>query len=239
MSTAAPVALVTGAGSGIGRETALRLSRAGYRVVLSGRRADRLDAVGQELTGEWLAVPGDLSEPDHPERLVDLAGAKWGRLDAIINNAGWSAAATIGRSDVAFIRHVFAVNAVAPTVIISRAWPMMEKQARAEGRGGVIVNVSSMATVDPFDMLYAYAAAKASVNLLAKSVAKAGAKLGILGFAVAPGAVETELLRSMFPETSLPKSKTLSPGTVADVILACVRGERDAENGGTILVPSP
>jgi NAD(P)-dependent dehydrogenase (short-subunit alcohol dehydrogenase family) len=191
------------------------------------------------LSTEWSAEPVDLADADAAGAMVDRAIAKWGRLDAVINNAGWSAAATIPQSDAAFISRVFGVNAVAPAVIISRAWPALERQARAGGRGGVIVNVSSMATVDPFEMLYAYAAAKASVNLMARSVAKAGSKLGIRGFAVAPGAVETDLLRSMFPVTSLPASKALAPGAVADVILACVRGERDAENGGTILVPSP
>ena len=239
MSEQLPVALVTGAGSGIGREVAIRLSKAGYRVVLSGRRADKLSETGRALVTEWIAIPTDLADAAQVERMVDLAAGKWGRLDAVVNNAGWSAAATIPRSDAAFIQHVFAVNAVAPAIIISRAWPTMEKQARADGKGGVIVNVSSMATVDPFDALYAYAAAKAGVNLLAKSVASFGKRLGIRGFSVAPGAVETDLLRSMFPKTSLPESKALSAGTVADVIVACVLGERDAENGSTILVPSP
>lgn len=239
MSEQSPVALVTGAGSGIGRETAQRLSAEGYRVALSGRRADKLTETGRTLSADWIAIPTDLADAPQVERMVDLAAGKWGRLDAIVNNAGWSAAATIPRSDAAFIQHVFAVNAIAPAIIISRAWPTLEKQARAEGKGGVIVNVSSMATIDPFDALYAYAAAKASVNLLAKSVANSGRKLGIRGFAVAPGAVETDLLRSMFPKTSLPESKTLAPAAVADVILACVLGRRDAENGATILVPSP
>jgi NAD(P)-dependent dehydrogenase (short-subunit alcohol dehydrogenase family) len=115
----------------------------------------------------------------------------------------------------------------------------MERQARAELHGGTIINVSSYATIDPFPTLYAYAAAKASVNLLAKSVSVQGKALGIRGFAVAPGCVDTDLLRSLVTEDQVPLSKRLMPAAVAQVIADCVQGKRDAENGQVILVPSP
>jgi len=234
MATSQPVALVTGGGSGIGRATAVRLDAAGYRVVLAGRRQERLRETGGLRGNEWEAVRADLSEMSAAEGIVDAAVARFGRLDALINNAGWSPAATIPQTTPAIISAVFAVNAHAPAASIARAWPHFERQG-----GGVVVNVSSYATIDPFPQLYAYAAAKASVNLLARSVANAGRGMGIRGFAVAPGAVETEMLRAIVSEAMLPADRTLSVDAVAAVIAACVLGLHDDLNGTVILVPSP
>jgi NAD(P)-dependent dehydrogenase (short-subunit alcohol dehydrogenase family) len=102
-----------------------------------------------------------------------------------------------------------------------------------------VVNTSSIATRDPFPILYAYAAAKSAVNSLARSVAIQGKPIGVRGFSVAPGAVETDLLRSLVPASALPTNKTLRPADVAAVILDCVLGRRDSENGSTIYLPSP
>ncbi len=234
-----PVALVTGAGSGIGRETAILLSNLGYAVVLAGRRVGALRETASMLKGPRAEMAVDLGDAVAAEKLVDNAVKSFGRIDAIVNNAGWSIAATIPQTNTALVQRIFAVNAIAPAIIIARAWPILERQAREEGAGGVIVNVSSMATVDPFESLYAYAAAKSAVNSLARSVAKAGRELGIRGFAVAPGAVETPLLRSIVGTDQLSTEQTLSPESVAWLIGDCVTGKRDHNNGETILMPSP
>ena len=234
MVASRPVALVTGAGSGIGRATAVRLDASGYRIVLAGRRPERLRETGALLGNEWLAVRADLSEMREAEGIVEAAVARFGRLDALVNNAGWSPAATIAETTPAIIAAVFAVNAHAPAASIARAWPHFVRRG-----AGVVVNVSSYATVDPFPQLYAYAAAKASVNLLARSVANAGRGIGVRGFAVAPGAVETELLRAIVPEAALPTDRTLNPDAVAATIAACVLGAHDDRNGEVILLPSP
>lgn len=234
------VALITGAGSGIGREVARLLARVGYRLALAGRREQALRET-LHLAGrpDDAAFPVDLEEPAAAVKLVDDVLAHFGRLDAIINNAGWSPSATIAQTTPDISRRVFSLNAEAPTLIIARAWPTLVQQARAEGKGGVIVNTSSIATVDPFPMLYAYAAAKSAVNSLAKSVAKEGKALGIRAYSVAPGAVETELLRSFVPVAALPPGKTLRPDAVAQVIVDCVLGRRGEASGSTILLPSP
>ena len=99
-----------------------------------------------------------------------------------------------------------------------------------------MVNVSSMATQDPFPGFFAYAASKAALNLMARSCATEGREHGIRAFAVAPGAVETDMLRAAFGEDVIPREQTLDPDTVARVIVECVTGERDAQNGDTIPV---
>lgn len=240
MNRPTPVALVTGAGSGIGRATCIALAGAGYRLAIVGRSIERLQAT-RSLTPntDVHCLPADLEDPAQVEGMVDAALAHFGRIDALINNAGWSPAATIPQTTPEVAQRVFALNALAPCIAISRVWPILERQARAGEAPGVIVNVSSLASVDPFPTLYAYGAAKAGMNNLARSVATLGQPLGIRGYAVAPGAVETELLRSIVDEKTLPATKTLRPEAVAEIILSCVRGDRDRESGSTIFIPSP
>lgn len=256
-----PVALVTGAGSGIGQEIARALRANGVVCVLVGRRLHALDetAAGDPNT---LRISGDLCDSSFAEACVDQAAAWRMRLDIVVNNAGDSPSATIAETTTRMIEHVFALNAVAPAVIIARAWPWLvaaaAKQVTAfdtttaglQRAGPCVINISSMATLDPFPQLFAYAAAKASVNLMAQSVAQQGtfkqpsgsALTGvgrIRGFAIAPGAVETQLLRRVVSELELPREKTLAASAVAAEVLACVRGQRDAANGTTIFMPSP
>ncbi|MEI7657539.1 MAG: SDR family oxidoreductase [Phycisphaerae bacterium] len=240
-----PLALVTGAGSGIGREVSLLLSAAGWRCVLAGRREERLKETAALLDGPSLIAPCDLESAAAAERLVDAAQAWGGPIDAVVNNAGWSPVANIEATDGPLVERIFATNAVAPAAIIARAWKAVAARSRrcvAEGRTpprAVIVNVSTMGVHDPFEHLYAYASAKASLHLMARCAANEGARLGIKAFAVAPGAVETELLRQLADERALPRAYTLAPRAVAEIILACIRGDRDADNGGAVWAPSP
>lgn len=236
--SSSPVAIITGAGSGIGLATARLLAREGWSIVMAGRREQVLrealstlhfaDGVAHE------AFATDAADRASCAALIDRTMQAYGRIDALVNNAGYAPLTPIGRHTPELVRATFAINAIGPADLILAAWPHMARR-----KAGRIVNVSSIATVDPFPGFFAYAAAKASVELMAKSIAKEGASVGIRGFAVAPGAVETAMLRSIIPEKSLPASKTLSPETVASVIVDCAVGRRDSDNGRTIHLPSP
>jgi NAD(P)-dependent dehydrogenase (short-subunit alcohol dehydrogenase family) len=233
-----PVALITGAGSGIGRATARLLSAAGYRLVLVGRRRERLLETGAALGTDWHAISIDIGVAENAAAAVDETLAHFGHLDVLVNNAGYAPAAPIEQKTPSMIRDIFAVNAVAAAVTIARSWPTLKARAEKTGRA-TIVNISSYATVDPFPGLFVYAASKASVNLMARSCHNEGSKHGIRAFAVAPGAVETEMLREFLPEDVLPSSRTLKPEDVGEVIMECVLGKRDDQSGDVILVPSP
>lgn len=234
----ARVAVVTGAGSGIGRAVAEALSDRGLALVLAGRREPPLRETGARLRGPWEAVVCDVADPASATRLVAAAVARFGRLDVVINNAGVAPSLPVGEHTPEVLREVFAVNALGPANLIVAAWRRFEEQARGGSSGGCLVNVTSMASVDPFPGFFAYAASKAAANMLITS-AHLEAPPGVRCFAVAPGAVETEMLRKIIGPDRLPRERTLSPETVAAVIVDCVEGRRDAEAGRVIQVPSP
>jgi NAD(P)-dependent dehydrogenase (short-subunit alcohol dehydrogenase family) len=248
MST--PVVLITGAGSGIGRATAVTLGAAGWRVAIVGRRRAALEEtaglMGDAAESRVLVLAGDVSVPEHAAAAVEETVERFGRLDALVNNAGVAPLAAIDKTTPEMIEECFGVNAIGPANLIAAAWGVFRRQAERAKSGGeaasdiraTIVNVSSMATQDPFAGFFAYAAAKASVNMMAVTCAKEGKAIGVRAFAVAPGAVETPMLRANFGEKVIPRGKALAPEDVARVIVSCVMGERDTENGKVIWVAS-
>ena len=183
---------------------------------------------------ETHAIAADIGDPDASAGIIRETIDRFGRLDALINNAGAAPLKPIHEHTPAVLREAFAVNALGPGALIAAAWPHLVAR-----NAGVIVNLSTMGTADPFPGFFAYAAAKAAVNSYARSIATEGAAHNIKGFAIAPGAVETPMLRSLFDETALPRDRTLSPDAIAKIVVECVTGKRDPQNGTTIFVPSP
>jgi NAD(P)-dependent dehydrogenase (short-subunit alcohol dehydrogenase family) len=230
--TDSPAAIITGAGTGIGRSTAIMLAKDGYRLALIGRRADRLEEVARECGQDHcLVMPADITDATIAEQIITRTRRQLGRIDVLVNNAGFAPLLPIADTTPAIIDEVYRVNAMAPAYLIHFAWSVFCLQNR-----GCIVNVSTMGTTDPFPGFFAYAAAKAAMNLMVKSCAKEGASHHIRAFAVAPGAVETEMFRSIFPE--FPRSMTMTPDKIARIIVDCIEGKRDGDCGETIQVPS-
>ena len=236
-----PVAIITGAGSGIGRATAIALAGAGLNLVLVGRRAEALDETAEGLPEEVESqcVSLDISDPASGEEMVASCIARFGRLDVLVNNAAIAPLLPIGATDAATIQNVYMTNAVGPACAIAAAWPVFERQHREHraGRiGACIVNVSTLGTADPFPGFFAYASSKASLNVMAQSCANEGKEIGVRAFSVAPGAVETPMLRAIFSEDVLPTARCMTSQRVAEEILACVMGQRDDQNGKTIFM---
>lgn len=239
---ARPVGVVTGAGAGVGRAIALRLASLGWRLVLAARTQAALRETA-ELAGEQapqdaediaLVVPTDIGDARRARALIETTIEAFGRIDALINNAGVADFVPIEHTTDAVIDTMFRVNAIGPVAAICAAWPHMLRQ-----KSGRIVNVSTMSTVDPFPGLFAYAASKAALNTAAIACRNEGHERGIHAFSVAPGAVETAMLRAFIGRDQLPSSATLSPDEVARIVVACAIGERDADSGKTIFIPSP
>lgn len=226
------VAIVTGAGSGIGLATARLLSTAGWRIVLVGRRREALESAASGLApGTTHVAPGDMGVPGDIERVVDAATRWGGRIDLLVNNAGVGEVVPIAKADWASLRRVFDLNALGVAYLIHCVWPTFVRQ-----QGGCVVNVSSYASLDPFEGFFAYGATKAAANLLAFSAAKEGKAFDVRAFSVAPGVVETPLLRTLADESIVPRAWCLEPHDVAQVIADCAEGRRDRDNGRTIYI---
>ncbi|MDA1008879.1 MAG: SDR family NAD(P)-dependent oxidoreductase [Planctomycetota bacterium] len=236
--------IVTGASSGIGRATALRLASGGWHVALSGRDHARLNETLEQCqrnalqhghSTRFFIHAASFDQPDQSARALIAASVDaFGRLDAIVNCAGTLLKRSVESTRAQDFDEVFAVNTVAPAMLIAHGW----KYLAMTGTGS-IVNVSSLASVDPFEGYFAYAASKAALDSLTRSAAREGASVGIRVWSILPGSIETPMLRQHTPESVLPTSRTLPADAVAEVIESCLDGRRDSESGSMIVVASP
>ncbi len=237
---ATKVAIVTGAGSGVGRDTATLLSEDGYAVILVGRHQETLQATADFIDQEVEPLhpaqpfPTDITDEAQVEKLIAHVEQTLGRLDAIANVAGVAPLQPLFKIERDAMDHCLQVNLYGPVFLTKHAWKLFRRQKQ-----GVVVNVSSMAAFDPFTGFNIYAAAKAGVNLFTKATADEGSRLGVRAAAVAPGAIETQMLRDNFSTKAIPETNTLDPMKVAGVIRDLITGERKHQPGEIIQLPSP
>lgn len=221
----------------MGLALARLLRREGWGVALAARSTDALERAAADLRGAIpgeapiVVLPTDIGEREQVRRMIAEAHARLGRVDALVNNAGLATLVPIGKTEPETIERSFAVNALGPAWATHFAWPIFEAQ-----RGGCIINTSTMGTADPFPGFFAYAASKASVNLMARSCAKEGAAIGVRAFAIAPAATETPMLRGLFDAKKVPPAACMTPEDVARVMRDCILGRRDQDNGKTIFL---
>ncbi len=224
--------VITGASRGIGLAIALRLARAGYRIVAGARSEGQLKQAAEQITtagGACEHVVTDVGTRDGARRLIEAAQLRFERVDVLVNNAGHAPLAPIEKTDDEDFERALAANIAAVFYTTRAVWPIMRKQA-----AGTIINISSMASVDPFPGFSVYGACKAWVNLFTKAMADEGRPLGIRVFAVAPGAVETAMLRQNFPD--IPAAQTLDPDDVADLVEALCDERMNYVSGQTIFI---
>lgn len=167
------VALVTGAGSGIGAAVAAALLTAGWRVALTGRRAERLHETARDArAGEALAVPADVTDPGSVRGLFDAVAGRWGRLDLLVNNAGvFGASAPVEDYSLQEWRTVLDTNLTGAFLCAQQAFRMMKEQ---DPQGGRIINNGSLSAHTPRPRTVAYAASKHAVTGLTKTLSLEG-----------------------------------------------------------------
>ncbi len=191
------IAMVTGAGSGIGRACALALLREGWSVVLAGRRADALAAtVAAALAGaRTLTVPTDVANPDSVRQLFEQTKAAFGRLDLLFNNAGLSAPPVpLEDLTVEQWRNVVDVNLTGVFYCTQEAFRLMKAQSP---RGGRIVNNGSISATAPRPNSAPYTATKHAITGLTKSTSLDGRKYDIACGQIDIGNAATEMTAKM------------------------------------------
>jgi NAD(P)-dependent dehydrogenase (short-subunit alcohol dehydrogenase family) len=214
------VAVVTGAGTGIGRATAVALAGEGAWVVAVGRRREPLDETVDALDGDpdsSFAATADVTDGDAVERVVADVVQRWGRIDLLVNNAGLNVARRdLAALSVADWHAVLQVNLTGTFLMTHAVLPVMREQG-----AGTIVNVSSIAGLRARGFTGpAYNAAKAGVNSLTESINLAERRNGIRACAVCPGEVETPILdKRPTPPTAEARALMLQPEDVARSIV--------------------
>jgi NAD(P)-dependent dehydrogenase (short-subunit alcohol dehydrogenase family) len=209
------VALVTGAGSGIGKACAIALGKAGYAVVLAGRRADALSAVASTMSGETLCVATDITNPDSVSALFAATHKKFGRLDVLFNNAGTGAPGTIMLEDLTFEQwqNVVNTNLTGAFLCTQQAFKIMKAQTPMGGR---IINNGSISAHAPRPNSSPYTSTKHAITGLTKSTSLDGRKYNIACGQIDIGNAASDMTARM--NSGVPQANgTIMPEPTMDV----------------------
>jgi 3-oxoacyl-[acyl-carrier protein] reductase len=211
--------LVTGSTRGIGRAVAERVAASGATVGVHGRSLESAEKTAREIGGPCtLAFAADFSDPASAKSLVDAFVARTGRIDGLVNNAGGGRAVAFRGLTLEGWRETFRVNLEAALAASQAAYIVMRKQ-----KSGAIVNVASISAHGPGGWMGAdYAASKAALVSMTKSLALESARFGIRCNAVSPGLVETDMTATLTEENRtglrIPLGRLARPAEIAAAV---------------------
>jgi len=209
------IAIVTGAGRGIGRSIALALAACRARVVLAARREADLERVRAEIErdgGRAVAVPADIADADAVRRLFARADAEYGPAQILINNAGIGLFGDIAEFPIESLDQVMAVNVRGAFAACQEALKRM-----IPAKSGDIINISSVVGFKGYVRQGAYTASKHAIVGLTKTLAAEAQPHGIRAAVICPGGVDTDLVGEARPD--LDRSILMKPEDIARVVL--------------------
>ncbi|HMU53841.1 MAG TPA: SDR family oxidoreductase [Nitrospira sp.] len=209
------VAIVTGSSSGIGKAIALRFGREGAKVAVAARRVARCEETVASIArsgGEACAIQTDVSVESQVEALLAETVKRWGRVDLLVNNAGIGGGGRLADTTTKAFDEVMNVNLRGTFFCCRAGFNRMKQQ-----RGGMIINISSVAGLQAWSGTGAYSASKHGVMALTKALADEGRQYGIKVSAICPGGVADELVDAS-PEEIL-RSEKIDPFDVAETAL--------------------
>jgi uncharacterized protein len=227
MPTSRPVALVTGASAGIGKELARRFARGGHDLVLTARRVDELQTLADELRTAGVAAhvcPADLSDPVAPRTLFDEVAAAGLTVDVLVNNAGFGVYGPFVDADPDRLLAMLRVNVLALTDLTRLVIPGMVSRGR-----GRVLNVASTAAFQPGPLMAGYYATKAYVLSLSEALAHELRGTGVTVTCLCPGPTRTEFASAAAAEgtTLFDNPNVMDAAPVADAgFRATLRGKR-------------
>ena len=207
-------ALITGAGKGIGRAIALKLSELQYGLVVVGRSAQPLDNLKSEIEqsgGICYPIKADLSQEETPEAIIKEAISHFGRIDVLVNNAGMSNSGEIAEMEMETWNRVHAVNARAPFFLCKLAIPFLK-----ESSNPVIINIGSVVGFKGYAHQSAYASSKHALTGFTKVLAKEVQEDGIRVHLISPGGVNTEMVKEMRPD--IDSVQLIQPEEIAELV---------------------
>ncbi|MDB4640414.1 SDR family oxidoreductase [Pirellulaceae bacterium] len=216
--------VITGGTSGIGLACVEKFAAAGDIVVTCARSTFNFENVMSDDLENIRLLSFDLGQPDAITKLIDFAVAEFQRIDVLINNAAIVPKASLGDLTEEDFQATVEVN-LKPVFIGSQ---IAFRYFKSQG-GGTIINMSSMAAVDPFPGFSLYGGCKAWIETFTRAIAAEGRDHGIFCASIRAGAVETPLLRKVLPD--FPNEQAISPKAVADLIFATVN-QRDFSISG-------
>jgi 3-oxoacyl-[acyl-carrier protein] reductase len=202
------VAIVTGSARGIGRATAELLAQQGAKVLINDLDTDLATQAASEIDGETVVYGGDLTKPDAPEELVKTAIDAWGRLDIVVNNAGYTLDAPVHKMSDDWFQRMLDIHTIVPFRVLRAAAPHLREPAKQEKQDGrevfrKVVNVSSISGTFGNAGQANYSAGKAGVVGLTKTLAKEWGQFKINVNAVAFGWIETRLTAAKVEDNTM------------------------------------
>jgi len=206
------VAIVTGAGTGIGKAVSLALAKDGYAVVLAGRRADKLDETAKEAgNAKTLSVPTDVSDPESIKALFARTKKEFGRLDLLFNNAGIGAAGLLEDLTVEQWKAVVDTNLTGSFLCTQEAFKIMKDQ---NPRGGRIINNGSISAHTPRPNSAPYTSTKHAITGLTKATSLDGRKYDITCGQIDIGNAATPMTERMAKGVPQPNGTTMIEPTM-------------------------